>query len=126
MSEQRFPHEIVPEPNEATGTAAEWATYHLARAQAAEQLSMHLAGTDQFDAQMAAVTVFIGEFAQAFLLEHVSDEVARELAGILAAGDVAPEIIWERLEARGIDPRGIKRFATREESASKRAAEAAR
>jgi hypothetical protein len=121
----RLPHEVYPAPDLDTGTAAEWSTYHLVRACAYGKLVQHVILDDDPLQTSTAILGFIGEFAQSYLLARVSDDVARNLAGILDAGDVADEIAWELLAKQGIHPDSIARFLTHAESAAKRAAKAA-
>lgn len=114
-TEQRYPHEIVPAPDADTGTAAEWSTYHLVRACAYSKLIEHLVHVDDYDSVQAATNGFIGQFALSHLLDKVSDDDARELEALIAAGDAADELIWERLAKRGIDPDTVRRFTSRAE-----------
>ena len=118
---QHLPHELFPAPDEKTGTAAEWSTYHLVRAAAYAKLSQHVILGDDPVQTSTAILGFISEFSQSYLLARVSDEDARELAGILDDGGVADEIVWEQLTNRGIDPDSVARFATHQESAARRA-----
>jgi hypothetical protein len=80
MSE-KLPHEIYPSPDEETGTAAEWSTYHLVRACAYAKLMQHVILGDDPAQTSSAILGFIAEFAQAFLMDRVTDEDARELVG---------------------------------------------
>lgn len=124
-AEQRFPHEIQPNPDPETATAADWSLHHLLRAQAFNGLSWELTGTDQHREQMQAVGFLIHEYALSELYRHASDEVAREIALDLDAGDVIGERIWDRLTEHDIVPQSIRRFSTEAEDAAKRAAKAA-
>ena len=118
---ERLPHEVYPAPDEETGTAAEWSTYHLVRACADSKLMEHVLLGDDPIQSGTAVLGFLSEFTQAFLLDRVTDDDARELAGILAAGDVADEMTWDLLVERGFHPNTIARFSTFAESTAKRA-----
>jgi hypothetical protein len=120
--EPRLPHDVYPAPDLDTGTAAEWSTYHLVRACAYGKLMQHVILGDDPLQTSSAILGFIAEFAQHYLLARVSDDVARDLAGILDAGDIADEIVWDELSKRGIHPDTIARFLTHAESAAKRAA----
>ncbi|HEU5026619.1 MAG TPA: hypothetical protein VFV01_17010 [Spirillospora sp.] len=118
--------EVVPEPDPDTGTAAEWSAHYLAQSYAAHGLGLHYirtvtkpnAGTipvetyiDMGDAYAEAAHTF----AVGYLLRHVPDDVARELAGILEMAD-SDELAYDWLKAAGVEPQHIRSAPTRAES----------
>jgi hypothetical protein len=121
--EIRHAHEVVPEPDLATGTAAQWSTYFLAAAYAQAQLGRHLIHRTRGErpadpADIAAVGEAYARladlFSLGFLFRHVSDEVARDLAEIHDTGE-AVEVLWDWLTEVGIDPHLIKTAVTPDE-----------
>jgi len=113
-------YELVPQPDEETGTAAVWSTHYLAEACAAEKLAHHLmprnAGPDDdWTDYLAALGDFVHLFSIGFLMRHVSDETARELANSLYAGDVADEWMYQWLRETGVDPGRIRSAMTTDE-----------
>lgn len=124
--EIRPAHEVVPEPDPDTGTAAEWSAHYLAKSYAAHGLGLHFvhavtrpaAGVipmetyiDMGDAYAEAAHTF----AVGYLLRHVPDDIARELAGILEMAD-SDELAYDWLKAAGINPQHIRSDPTRAEN----------
>lgn len=118
-------HEVVPEPDRQTGTAAEWSAYYLAKSYAAHGLGLHFVrAVTRRDAETVPVETYIemGDayadaahtFAVGYLLRHVPDQIARELAGILEMAD-SDELAYDWLKATGIDPQHIRSYPTRAE-----------
>lgn len=120
--EIRPAHEVVPAPD-FDGTAAQWSTHYLAQAHAAHGLGLHLmrqmgdiAGAPVADIQeMAdAYADFAHLFAVGYLLRHVSDDVARELAEVLELGDNL-ELTYEWLDKAGVAAEHIRSEPSRSE-----------
>jgi len=121
--EIRPPHEVVPSPD-FDGTAAQWSTYYLAHAHAAHGLALHLMRQMSVIAEAPVADVqemgnayadFADQFAIGYLLRHVSDEVARELAQVLEFGDNL-ELTYEWLDQAGVAPEHIQSYPSQAES----------
>lgn len=119
-------HEVVPEPDSNSGTAAEWSAYYLAKSYAAHGLGLHYVQTvTRPDAGTIPVETYIemGDayaeaahtFAVGYLLRHVPDGIARELAGALEMAD-SDELAYDWLKAAGIEPQHIRSTPTRAEA----------
>jgi len=124
--EIRPAHEVVPPPDPRTGTAAEWSAHYLAKSYAAHGLGLHFVrSVTRGDAEAVPVETYVEmrdayaeaahTFAVGYLLRHVSDEIAQELAAILEMAD-SDELTYDWLLAAGINPQQIRSDATRAES----------
>ncbi len=116
---KRYAHEIAPEPTDGMDAPEDVEPYLrclLARTHAF-QIGMRGAISRGYDTERvrSAVDRYIGSAYPALLmLRHMAGDTPGQAARYahlaLCSGDLAAEVLWDALQARGVDPNSIRGY----------------